>query len=361
LADRAGASSREAPPGTVTGGGKPDTGFQAGEIFGSDRIKRRRQSRRRLRAGARGVVVTSHPGTAGAVQRHATPGFQAMSARRGDERDNRAMPKPTDPEWNRVDTARRHLVAVGWLHGAAKLCTIQFHKDGYFVHFPFQPHTNGLLAFCNVRAGVNEVSLVEHGALVSHRVKYSHHGDGTCLFSQDGKIRSVVRTNQGLRLDRPSPDRSGVHVFSIDVQGLNDFAPMAPEERFSDRVGRGYFDVMADRPPALHLVARWIRIDRLVPVEALRNPVEARLPTGDSTENLAISPPKSSPLYGHVMLLNLSVRDWLGTEEDNPVQLMFTGGFGPNLSDPNVDSSALVMIYPAEHSGFDLPTADYVN
>jgi len=152
-----------------------------------------------------------------------------------------------------------------------------------------------------------------------------------------------------------------VHVFSIDVQGLEGFAAMSPEERFNDRVGRGYFDVMADEPPALHLVARWIRIEPPGQVDALRNPVQVRLPTGDSTENLAISPPRSSPLYGHVMLLGLSARDWLGTEEDNPVQLMFTGGFGPNLSDPNVDSSALVMIYPAERSRYDLPSADYLN
>jgi hypothetical protein len=268
------------------------------------------------------------------------------------------MPHPLDPAWNMIDRKKSHLISIGWLKGSAKLCKIQFHKDGFFVHFPFHPDTHGTIAFCTLRPGDDQMHLTEHGGVVSHKVKYSHHGDGTCLFSQDGKVRSVVRTALGKPLVSDEMNRAD-HLFSIDVQGLEHFPAITEEERCSDKVGRGFFDVAVEDPPVIHLAARWKKIDPPERIASMRNPIGGKLPTGEMRPLLGLSPPLESPLYGNIMLIDVGIRERLRDEPDDPFLLAFTGGFAPGLADPSVESSSIVMMYPAGPED-TLPNFDYI-
>jgi hypothetical protein len=263
------------------------------------------------------------------------------------------MPNGLDPDWHLIDLRKKHLLSVGWRNGSAKLCVIQFHKDGFFVHFPFHPNTPGVVARCTLGAGQTQFSLADEGGVVSHKVKYSHHGDGTCLFSQDGKVRSIARTKLGMPL--LDPVRQG-HLFSLDVQGIEHFPQVSEAERCSDTIGRGFFEIATDAPPPMHISARWLKVDPAT-VAAMRNPVGGRLPTGEVRQMLALAPPVGSPLYGRIMLIDVQPRPALSPHE--PFLFLFTGGFGPRLAVESAESSTLAMAYPALNTE-GLPSFDFL-
>lgn len=204
------------------------------------------------------------------------------------------------------------------------MCLIQFHKDGFFVHFPFHPDEAGVIARCAVNAESSKLDLAEKGGVVSHKVKYSHHGDGTCLFSQDSNVRSVVRTSEGAALLGADASRSE-HLFSIDVEGLEHFPQISEGDRCSDIVGRGLFEFPTDDPPAVHVVARWRKVTPSQDVATMRNPLMGKIPTGEIRPMLALSPPEGSALYGHIMVIEARTRPRLDPRA--AFLLMFTGGF----------------------------------
>ena len=102
-------------------------------------------------------------------------------------------------------------------------------RDGsLFVSFPYYRYPTGLLSVLSLKARQTfpaSISLVEQGKVTSHRVKYSHHPDGVCLFSQDGKIFSKIR-----RQSVPLTEARG-HLFTVQLQGLSDFKEPQPHER----------------------------------------------------------------------------------------------------------------------------------
>jgi len=266
------------------------------------------------------------------------------------------MPHPTDPDWDLIDCRSTHLVGIGWPGGAAKICKIQFHNDGYFVHFPYHPATTGLVAFCNVRAGDDQIRLAEHGGVVSHAVKYSHHGDGRCHFSQDGKVKTAGVTIDGRNLLAMSDDQAD-HIFSIDAEGFEQFKSLSEAERTSDTVGRAFAEIQSGGSLAAHIVGRWHRAPDIDAIPNIRNPITVRNPQGGMEQALALSPPLESPLFGHLMTLTFRTREPLRSSNDEFL-LLFTGGFAPNLDDPDIDSSCLVMTYPADALA-GLPSFDY--
>jgi len=255
-------------------------------------------------------------------------------------------------DWNSIAQTRRHLVGFAWRSGMVKICQVQFHRSGFFIHFPYHPSKDGVIARCDVGRGSEvTVDYSDTGYVVSHRVKYSHPADGRAHFSQDGRIRTVVR-NQAKDLS----DQSGfVHLFSIDVQGLNQFAELSSATYYSDRYGRCLFEMNADEPPdAIHIVGRWGWPDK--PVHTLRNPVKLRGPQGDPSEHIALAAPPTSPIAGALMLIDLVPRQPLPDSPDH--LLIFSGGFEEGLGDSTVESSFLMMKYPA--TAMDLPSADYI-
>ena len=143
------------------------------------------------------------------------------------------------------------------------------------------------------------------------------------------------------------------------MQGLDSFPPVSEAERRSDTIGRGYFDILAEVPQAIHLVARWKRIKPLEAVATMTNPVTGRLPDGTLRAMLALSPPEASPLYGSVMTIEVQARSRLSPNANAPFLLLFTGGFAPSLANPELESSALAMLYPASDTA-GLPSFDFV-
>lgn len=114
-----------------------------------------------------------------------------------------------------------------------------------------------------------QIQLEDGGAVTSHKVKYSHHVDGNAHFSQDGRIRTTVRGRaRGLRT-------AAGHIFSIDVQGLTQFAEFDTDEYYGDRHGRGYFELQGPEPEAVHIVGRWALLPEVVRIEDAQNAIRA--------------------------------------------------------------------------------------
>lgn len=90
----------------------------------------------------------------------------------------------SDPFARPIEQKRRHMITVAWGLSVAPIALVQFSKTGIFVHFPFQPDAPGLASRMTLRAGTTTGDLAEEGAVTSHRVKFAHHIDGRCHFSQ---------------------------------------------------------------------------------------------------------------------------------------------------------------------------------
>lgn len=261
------------------------------------------------------------------------------------------MPRPLDPDWHLADRREKHIVSFGWHGGEVKLCLLQFHRTGIFVHFPYHPDMPGLLSRGMVHAGDREqqVDLTAAGAVTSHKVKYTHHVDGNAHFSQDGKIRTAVR---GRAADLHTPLE---HIFSIDVQGLTFFDELRNEEYYSDKYGRGYFELQGSEPEAIHVVGRWGVLQAEKRAEELSNLIRFRV-GGMEHEGIAMAPPPGSPLEPGLVIIEAWPQAPLS---DEPFMLLFTGGFEAGLADPNVESAFLAMRYPVENPD-ELPSIDYV-
>ncbi len=150
----------------------------------------------------------------------------------------RAFPHPTILNDNANKTcgqmiqptrfAEFNIVAVsgGQLHRVAK---VVFRKrDGsIFVMFPSFAHNEGLVGELSMKAGALSASygLAEFGRVAGHLVKYSHHPDGRAHFSQDGLVRTEIK-RQSVALDRWQP-----HMFTIQVEGLENFAPPSVNDK----------------------------------------------------------------------------------------------------------------------------------
>jgi hypothetical protein len=257
-----------------------------------------------------------------------------------------------------IDCSKRHIVAVGWEAGSAKLCQIQFHKDGFFVHFPYLPSEPGLISRCELGAGDTVLKVGESGGTVSHHAKYSHHGDGVALFSQDSKVRSVMRTTDAVRLLDSSSAPS--HLFSIEAEGLEDFPPIEPSDWTRTSVGQGFVHTHADEPPLIHLAAWWTEVSEGVDITRIRNPVRL-WPSTDSTEprwGVAISPPADSPLYGWLMALDIRIRETSLQPGRDQYLFAFLGGFSGGAGDLEDEGSVLVLSYPCTDPG-SAPSLDF--
>jgi hypothetical protein len=106
-----------------------------------------------------------------------------------------------------------------------KLFQVQFAHDGFFVHFPYHPKSPGILlrGGSPFRTGIDTTEL---GRVTAHQVKYTHHVDGECHFSQDNKIYTAVR-NPGRNLLMPD---DGNPVFIGEFTGLEFFDETKPGE-----------------------------------------------------------------------------------------------------------------------------------
>jgi hypothetical protein len=273
-----------------------------------------------------------------------------------------------------VRQAERHLVFARWRTGQVKLCTVQFAKKGIFVHFPFHPDVPGLLAvgrpdskaLVPVRMFedgtatlLHRIALNKEAAVTSHRVKFSHHVDGNCHFSQDGKIRTQIR-NTSARLDGGSVG----HLFSIDVEGPEHFAEARTDDLGDARYAPApvLFD-LPGAPRALHIAAYWFKLPPdAKPLGQLRNHIQFN----DPEEELgwlwawAMAPPVGSPFDAYVLAMTHEAMSPISSGDLPPFLMLFSGAFVGDPEDLSAPESFLVLQYPGPTKSplpsVDLPT-----
>ena len=221
---------------------------------------------------------------------------------------------------------------------------MKFIKNGYFVNFPYEPGPPGILSpavLPAMAAGQSaQVDLANGGSVTSHKVKYTHHVDGNCHFSQSGKIYTSVRNrSQGLL------DGVTRHVFTVYITGVNKFTPVGGDE--------DVFDAGTEPPQTLRIVGRWVPFP--IPPGTM-NPIECSLPGGTITPGLACCPEPGSPMGGAALVLECFRH--VDLSDGKPFNLLFHGGFAPDARDHTKPSTFLGLMYPAPPTE-GLPSVDF--
>jgi hypothetical protein len=253
--------------------------------------------------------------------------------------------------------SEKYIVAVGTGHRRFKTLQIIFgKKDGsLFVNFPYFKYAKGLVSVVTFPGGdkyTAQLSLEPGGKVTSHRVKYSHHPDGTALFSQAGQVLSVVR-KQSIPLAKAEG-----HIFTVHLQQPNTFES-------ADEKGHGIytpkravltFDFGESTPEAVKIVGRWYSLAKLknrIPSIKDRQVFGPRAicETPERKRYLAflLSAPQSFPIREFVLILTCEKIGKLD-KEGEPI-LIFMGGFDePNIiNDLSEDTSFLALSYPASN------------
>jgi hypothetical protein len=236
------------------------------------------------------------------------------------------------------------LAADGHRH---KILQIVFAKDGsFYVTFPYFKHTDGLLAEVAVKGppgAQTVIDLAEKGKVASHLVKYSHHTDGEAHFSQDGKVKTVIR-----RQSVPLAEQEG-HIFTLIIQGLRAFesVSMAKEKTITTKRSTLTFDIRDRFPKAVRIVGRWYWIEDLLvdPRPASFGPeVQAVDPGGIRYNSFIVGSPHDKK---HVLILTCIPQDSISAVHD---LIMFMGGFDPSrrITNSKRPTRFLAFLYPAD-------------
>lgn len=261
-----------------------------------------------------------------------------------------------------------YLVGLEWGGGAAKLFSVQFRPDGsIFVHFPYQPEAQGIAARLQVPNTPSRVEtapsgtvskwdldLTAEGWATLNKVKYVHHRDGRCHFSQDGRSLTEIK-NQSFPLGNlPHP-----HVFTVEVEGVEWFEEVSPRRPVKGKYHYLRFVTKRNDPPRrVRVVARWGEVNRGQFVESISNPVSLESESDAPVLGLAIAPPLETPYPNHFLHLELRMEEaTLQVQKRTDFMLLLTGGFGEFLEGRSTRASLLALIYPAELK-IQLPSLD---
>jgi hypothetical protein len=91
---------------------------------------------------------------------------------------------------------------------------------GVFVHLPYHSVNAGILVeghHAGPAGSPSRIEFCKHGLTTTHHVKYAHHSDGNAHFSQDGRIKTEIKSKT-----RPLSEYTG-HLFSINYWSLAGF------------------------------------------------------------------------------------------------------------------------------------------
>jgi hypothetical protein len=228
-----------------------------------------------------------------------------------------------------------------------KILQILFGKDGsLYVTFPYFAHTNGILAEVAVTGppgSTSQIDLANTGKVASHLVKYSHHPDGEAHFSQDGKVRTVVR-----RQSVPLYEQRG-HIFTVLIQGLRAFEAVgaSKENMISAKRTTLTFQIADRFPKAIRIIGRWYWIEDLTfdPRPETVGPLVQAIESDGSAHNAFIVANPKDPK--HVLLLTCIPQDPISSRHD---AMMFVGGFDPpsKIVKSKKPTRFLACLYPAD-------------
>jgi hypothetical protein len=248
--------------------------------------------------------------------------------------------------------AKRMIVTVSGPWGSNKIFQIFFSKkDGsLFVNFPYFKESQGIVSELECPPGIKEnINLHYHekGKVTSHKVKYSHHPDGTVLFSQDGKVYSHIR-KKSLELDKTIG-----HIFTVMVQEPTHFAAHDKSETSSDKHFLNF--ELTEKPEAIRVVALWYRASdlKLRPNFAGANLIDHDLgpivpletEDGERGFGFLLSNPYVYPPQNYLILRVLEMPYFT---EDKAPSLGFIGGFDSKkqINDFSQPTSFLALNYP---------------
>jgi hypothetical protein len=222
-----------------------------------------------------------------------------------------------------------------------RVARIRFGPDGsiYVILTGFS-NSSGIMCRGRLNAGVAEsvsVDLTKNGKVTSHLVKYAHHPDGEAHFSQDGKIKTLVR-----RKAAPLEQQVG-HLFSLHVQDITSLPKVD-----SNGVNRLTFR-LSTAVPAFKIVGWRYPLTQLPRPTNLRpgvKPEFAIMSNGVPQKCLFAFPPRGAP-FGDVALV-ISATAISPLSQDASAHLLLVGGFDPHevASDLSRDLEFLALSYP---------------
>jgi hypothetical protein len=222
-----------------------------------------------------------------------------------------------------------------------------FLSDGSLtVSFPYFHEPGCQLAIVTAPAAehVPRLKIDKNRWASSHRVKYTHHVDGRAHFSQDGRIRTVVK-----RQAVPLTGTVG-HLFTLVVHGLSAFKSLPAEQRHAPNDGRANvgFSLKGKKIDTLKIVGRIY--ERSFLLSTLRHPRPPVGPVLNLVDDLgrvtqtAIMAAASAP----ERILAVGAQPWHPQNEGGP-SMIFIGGFDPPeiADDCNRTMDFLFMASPA--------------
>lgn len=234
------------------------------------------------------------------------------------------------------------VVSGGQPHRVVKV-VFQKRDGSIFVMFPSFAHNEGLVGKLSMKAGIQSASygLAESGKVAGHLVKYSHHPDGRAHFSQDGLVKTEIK-RQSVPLDRWQP-----HMFTIQVEGLENFAPPSVNDKTPS-----VFLKTKGNPRGIKIVGRWYPLNKLSTLdETQRLPaaIPIAFPDGRQSIGWLVAPPLTSQYSQFGLFMVPEEMSPLSTGND-PC-LIFLGGFDPSdiALDHSKDTSFLVLKYPCSN------------
>jgi hypothetical protein len=265
--------------------------------------------------------------------------------------------------------SERIIVTVETSDERRKIFQVLFAKgDGsMFVNFPYYNDCCGLLTLVTLRAKNRTpafISLLDHGKVTGHRVKYSHHPDGAVHFSQAGKIVTSVRKSS------VPLERSDGHIFTVQFQGIRDFSPLSESEKaplLSTKKSILNFRFEGQSPGAIKFVGHWYTessLSQRITRTGTRLWFTCERQNGTRVLGMLVANPFLASHETQYLLLTCEAIPLL--DRDRYSTLLFIGGFDEKETamNPDTDTQFLALSYPASQTYDELVrqigTVDFV-
>jgi len=263
---------------------------------------------------------------------------------------------PATSEVSEVFRAHRFVFALQ-LDGKErrKILQLVFDKaDGsIYVAFPYFQHREGIVSLATHPAGApsSDVEFKVGGRVATHLVKYTHHASGEALFSQTGKVRSLIR-----KQSVPLSEVYG-HLFTVHIQGLRSFK-VADARDDGDRSPNPKRTMLTnnwtgDVPDSYKYVARvyaWEALKADLAPGSRIHPNMRLVGDGRALDAFTCAPPIGLPGDGRVVIVTCEPTARLDRTRQS--SLVFLGGFDPydRVNDLNQPSTFLAFSYPIENA-----------
>lgn len=229
-----------------------------------------------------------------------------------------------------------------------------FFKDSngsLWVNFPYFPEPKGFITEAHHSVDGSGETLVDYkeGFITSHLVKYNHPPDGRAHFSQDGKIKTLMRQSVPL-------DELDGHMFSIYLSAMTQFTPMDRDANQLRTTTHGAIVIAFPEgdPGWVKIVGYWYRRERALTIfkqHTRDRQVGPIIEGADGIKRFFPGPWYKGKASKYVLVFEVTILPQFAQGEKP--NLLFLGGFDKTsvTNDTYHASSMLTFRYPAE--GFE--------